>query len=234
MSSLLKYEKDLWSRGINLIAGVDEAGRGPLAGPIVISAVVLKKEDLILVQKEIEENQLAASDNPRNNDLSTGRVENLYRLINDSKKIPEKKREILYEFIITKAINYSIVEISSLEIDEKGIGWANKSGFQKAIKNLQPIPEYVLTDHFPIMGFDQKRQTNITKGDALSINIAAASILAKVHRDRLMRKLSCQFPAYGFDRHKGYGTKAHMEAIYKYGPCIIHRKSFEPIKSMYN
>ncbi len=231
-NNLLIHEKISWEKGINLIAGVDEAGRGPLAGPIVISAVILKKEDLVLLEDEVAEEKVSCFDTSRNNDLSSKSEKNLYHLINDSKKITEKRREIMYEFIVTKAISYSIVEISVEDIDSKGIGWANSEGFSLAIESLQIKPEFTLTDHFPIMRIPSEEQKNISKGDTVSINIAAASILAKVHRDRIMKKVSEEFPEYGFEKHKGYGTKAHIEAICKHGPCTIHRKSFEPIKSM--
>jgi len=226
MNYLLKYESQLWKKGINLIAGVDEAGRGPLAGPMVVAAVILKKETLEIVEMEIL--------GTRNYDVSLDKLVGQYAAINDSKKLTGKRREELYDFIINEAISYSIEEISKDEIDSKGISAGVQKGFWGAVKNLITTPEHILTDYVPIKKLAEEYQTNITKGDGLSINIAAASILAKVYRDRLMCKYGLEFPEYGFERHKGYGTKFHREAIEKYGPCSIHRRSFEPIKSYLN
>ncbi|MBD3366452.1 ribonuclease HII [candidate division WWE3 bacterium] len=250
MSNLLSYEKELWSRGVDLVAGVDEAGRGPLAGPMVVAAVALNKahlEGLSLWLERLETVTKANSDeksriilNPRNYDvLSEEKLKN-YSLINDSKKLTEKRRELLYDFIKKEAISYSIIEISHTHIDTKGISSGVRLGFNSAVKALEkPLKKlnkklgHVLTDHVKIGKMADNFQTNITKGDSKSINIAAASILAKVYRDRLMKDLSLKFPEYGFERHKGYGTKAHREAIFKFGPCEIHRKSFEPVKSFF-
>lgn len=228
MNYLLKYESQLWKKGINLIAGVDEAGRGPLAGPMVVAAVILKKETLEIVEMEIL--------GTRNYDVSLDKLVGQYTSINDSKKLTGKRREELYGFIVNEAISYSIEEISKDEIDSKGISAGIQKGFWSAVKNLNPTttPEHILTDHVHIKKLGEEYQTNITKGDSLSINIAAASILAKVYRDRLMCKYALEFPEYGFERHKGYGTKFHRETIKKYGPCSIHRRSFEPLKSYLN
>ncbi|HOM78052.1 MAG TPA: ribonuclease HII [bacterium] len=238
MSNLIMFEKSLWEKGIDLIAGVDEAGRGPLAGPIVIASVILNKNDLSLLGKEtlVQNEKLKGKRSPfgtsRNNDPSSDEHLRTYNLINDSKKLTKKRRELLYDFIVSKAICYSIVEISVEDIDLKGIGWANSEGFSRAIETLQINPEFVLSDHFSIMRLSREKQENIQKGDTLSISIAAASILAKVYRDRIMQEEAKKFPEYGFEKHKGYGTKAHIEAICRNGICKIHRKSFEPIKSM--
>ena len=223
MNYLLEYESQLWESGINLIAGVDEAGRGPLAGPMVVSAVILRKEALETVKAEIL--------GTRNYDVSLDEWVRQYTSINDSKKLTEKRRDELYEFIINEAISYSIEEISREEVDTKGISVGVQKGFWNAVNNLETSAEHVLTDYVHIKRLANNCQTNITKGDGLSINIAAASILAKVYRDRLMCKYALKFPEYGFERHKGYGTEYHLEAIEKYGPCEIHRKTFEPVKS---
>jgi len=223
MNYLLKYESQLWKKGIRLIAGVDEAGRGPLAGPMVVCAVILKKEALEIVEMEIF--------GVRNYDVSLDKSVGQYMSINDSKKLTPKRREELYDFIINEAISYSIEEISQKEIDTKGISAGVQKGFWNAVNNLGIPPEHVLTDYVHVKNLASDYQTNITKGDSLSINIAAASILAKVYRDKLMCEYALEFPKYGFERHKGYGTKYHREAIEKYGPCKIHRRSFKPVKS---
>lgn len=211
---LLRYETELWSKGLTHIAGVDEAGRGPLAGPIVIAAVILKKEHL--------------HNNPN---LKAELLEN-YSLINDSKKLTEKKREMLYDFILEHALTFHLEEIPANKIDEWGISRSNQIGFFNAVKSLSITAEHVLTDHFPIRAFSENLQTNITKGDSNSMTIAAASILAKVHRDRKMLEFHEEYPKYGFDKHKGYGTRFHRDQIVKLGPCKIHRRTFEPTKSL--
>ena len=203
--NLLKYESELWSKGLLHIAGVDEAGRGPLAGPIVIAAVILKKEHL-----------------HENSDLKKELQEH-YALINDSKKLSEKKREMLYDFIIKHALTFHIEEIPANKIDEWGISKSNQIGFFNSVKSLSIKAEHVLTDHFPIKAMADSFQTNITKGDSKSMTIAAASILAKVHRDRKMYEFHKEYPNYGFDKHKGYGTRVHRDQILKLGPCKIHR-----------
>ena len=189
---MLDYENKYQDK---IIAGIDEAGRGPLAGPVVCACVIM----------------------PLNNkDLIDG--------INDSKKLSEKKRELLYEQIIEKAIAYSIVEVDEKTIDEINILNATKLGMKKTLDNLTVKPDIVLIDAVKLdIDFPQD---NIIKGDALSYNIAAASILAKVYRDRLMKNLSEIYPEYNFAKHKGYGTKEHIEALKKYGKCKIHRESF--------
>lgn len=216
ISPLLKFEYELWSRGLTNIVGIDEAGRGPLAGPMVVSAVILNKE--ILHDKS--EKQFIKE------------ILRLYQMINDSKKVTEKRRNELFEFIKEQSVVYSIYEISAEDIDNMGIGKANLYGFQNVTTQLKVLPDHFLTDHFKIPNLENKFQTNIIKGDSISMSIAAASILAKVHRDKIMGQMHEKYPEYGFDKHKGYGTKAHKEAIFKLGPCEIHRKSFEPVKSM--
>ena len=201
--NLLSFERKLWNSGIDFIAGVDEAGRGPLAGPIVAAAVILDRSHLF-------------------NDVLNGQ----YGKIRDSKRLTPKKRERLFDFIIENAISYSIYEVSSQEIDEIGISAANKLAFYNSVLGLGVSAEHILTDYFKIHEIKPEQQTNIKRGDNLSLSIAAASILAKVHRDRLMRLEHEKWPMYGFDRHKGYGTLFHRQTLAKHGPCEIHRKSF--------
>ena len=226
MNYLLKYESGLWKKGINLIAGVDEAGRGPLAGPMVVAAVIFKRETLEILNEEFSNHNHITG----NYDVSLDKVGRQYASINDSKKLTPKRRGELYGFIINEAISYSIEEISKDEIDSKGISAGIQKGFWGAVKNLTTCPEHVLTDYVHIRKLAGEYQTNITKGDGLSINIAAASILAKVYRDKLMCEYALKFPEYSFEKHKGYGTKLHLESIEKYGPCDIHRRSFRPVK----
>lgn len=195
LKELSKYEEDCFNRGIELVAGIDEAGRGPLAGPVVAAAVILPKHALI-------------------------------EGVNDSKKISEKKREKLYDDIINTAIAWGVGIVDNNVIDEINILNATRMAMHNAIEALKVKPEYILIDA------EKKVDTNgipfmpIIKGDALSISIAAASIVAKVTRDRMMREYDEIFPVYGFEKHKGYGTKMHTEAIKEHGMCMIHRKSF--------
>ena len=151
----------------------------------------------------------------------------MYSQIKDSKLLTPKKRDVLNEFIISESICYSIVEIDDKTIDKKGIAHATRTGFSNSVGGLEKNPQYVLTDYFTIHEIPLERQTNLTSGENYSISIAAASILAKVYRDNIMVRMHDKYPKYGFDRHKGYGTKAHKEAISKYGLCDIHRKSFK-------
>lgn len=212
---MLSYEKDLFNKGIKLIAGVDEVGRGPLAGPLVVGAVILNLDKIFSIDKE----------------KSWFEKDNLYSHIRDSKLVTEKRRCILDEFIRMEAIDYSIVEFSHIEIDTKGIGKVNQIAFHESIKKLKIKPDHILTDAFEIKEIVKDKQTNIKRGDRLSLVVAAASIIAKVYRDNLMIEYAKEYPNYGFDQHKGYGTKQHIDNIFKYGICDIHRKSFEPIKS---
>lgn len=191
---MLEFENSVYETGKSLIAGIDEAGRGPLAGPVCAAAVILPKG---LVIEEI----------------------------NDSKKLTEKKREKLFDVIIEKAIAYSIQFCDPDVIDEINIRQATHKAMENAVKNLSVEPEYIFIDGNDNIPFDYP-YTYIVKGDAKSQTIAAASILAKVSRDRLMVELDAKYPQYGFAKHKGYGTKAHMEAIQKYGVSEVHRKSF--------
>lgn len=192
---MLDYELEYYKSGKKLIAGVDEAGRGPLAGPVCVAAVIMPFEQ----DKIIEE-------------------------INDSKKLTEKKREQLFEKIKNTAISYNIVFVDEKTIDSINILNATKLGMKQAIENLSVKPELVLIDAVKI---DTCVPTeSIIKGDAKSYNIAAASILAKVTRDKLMVDLDKKYPEYNFKKHKGYGTKEHVENLKKFGKCEIHRNSF--------
>ena len=228
MNFLTKFEAELLDKGIELIAGVDEAGRGALAGPLVVASVVFGRETL---EEYIRLTQYVKN-LTRNNDVLSAKRENWLLRINDSKKLTKNVREALYKQIIQTAKAYKIVIISNEEIDKKGIAWANSWGFQQAITTLKLTPNFVLTDHFPAAEWPKNKQLNINKGDSLSFSIAGASILAKVYRDNLMVELNKIYPKYHFDKHKGYGTRLHKEMILREGPCKIHRQSFEPMKSL--
>lgn len=176
------------------ICGIDEAGRGPLAGPVAAGAVILPKDAEILY-------------------------------LNDSKKLSEAKRELLYEEIKEKALGWAVAMVSPQVIDEINILQATYQAMRQAIEKLSPPPGLLLNDAVTIPQVSLK-QVGIIKGDAKSVSIAAASIMAKVTRDRMMREYHKLYPQYGFDRNKGYGSKEHMEALRIYGPCPIHRRSF--------
>ena len=192
--SNIEYENRLLASGYKLIAGVDEVGRGPLAGPVCCACAIMPLDDII-------------------------------EGVDDSKKISEKKRELLFEKIKEKAICYCIEFVDEKTIDEINILEATKRCMAKAINNMKIMPDIVLVD--AVKGLDTTVPTlPIIHGDALSYNIAAASILAKVTRDRLMVELSEKYPEYGFEKHKGYGTKVHIEALKQHGSTPIHRKSF--------
>ena len=189
-----EFENQLYAKGIRYIAGVDEVGRGPLAGPVVAAAVILPADFDVLG-------------------------------IDDSKKLSEKKREELFPIIKEKAITYSIGIVDNKKIDEINILEATKLAMKQAIESLEPMAEYILIDALILKDVDIP-QTGIIKGDSKSVSIAAASILAKVTRDRMMKDFHEEFPYYAFDKNKGYGTKAHYEGIDKHGICYLHRRSF--------
>ncbi len=215
---LLTHELILISKGIELIAGVDEVGRGCLAGPMVVGAVILNPTHLTNT----------------NNDVSSAPL-GLYNQIKDSKLIQPKKRLELANFIKQNAISYSIQILENTKIDQWGISKCTQVGFFNAITTLTHKPQHIITDAFKIKVLPDEVQTNIIHGDNISISVAAASIIAKVFRDTLMENLHASnqiYQKYSFDKHKGYGTKQHIEAINKYGICDLHRKSFEPIKSL--
>lgn len=192
---MLDYEKKYLEQGLKLIAGIDEAGRGPLAGPVCVAMVIMPMDESSIIDK-----------------------------INDSKKLTEKTRERLYDEIISKAIAYHIELVDEETIDTINILNATKLGMMTCINEIEVKPEIVLIDAVKI---DSDIPTDsIIKGDALSYNIACASILAKVTRDRLMVEMDDKYHQYNFKKHKGYGTKEHIENLKKYGKCPIHRESF--------
>ena len=189
----LVYERKHLEDGKKYIAGVDEVGRGPLAGPVVCASVIMPLDDII-------------------------------EGIDDSKKLSEKKREMLYEVIKEKAVCYSICEISQEEIDQINILNAVKKCMTSAVEGLSVKPDITLVD-----GVDTNLNLNaeyIVKGDLKSYTIGCASILAKVYRDNLMKEYAKEFPEYGFEKHKGYGTKSHIDKIKEIGPCKLHRRTF--------
>ena len=205
LMEIKKIEEELYLKGVNSIAGIDEAGRGPLAGPVVVACVIMPRDSMI-------------------------------EGVNDSKKVSEKKREKLYEQIIEEAIAYGVGIISQEEIDRINILNATKEGLTMAIKEMEKDlkekqrgfekPEIILVDALTKIDTDGISYKSIIKGDAKSYSIAAASIIAKVTRDRIMRQWNEVYPMYGFEKHKGYGTAAHIAAIKEYGLCPLHRRSF--------
>lgn len=201
VAALYAYEDAAAAEGCDIVAGVDEAGRGPLAGPVSVAAVIL----------------------PRGLYLPK---------LNDSKKLSPKVREELFDEIQAKAIAVSSALIDAKTIDRINIYQATMNGMYESIFSLDPHPQKVLIDAVPLDRLPMPSES-IIKGDAKSASIAAASIIAKVTRDRLMDAYDRQYPEYGFAHHKGYGTAEHLAALRKYGPCPIHRLSFEPIRSMY-
>lgn len=201
-----EFERVLWSQGVIRVAGVDEAGRGPLAGPVVAAAAVLPARW-----------------------VETGLPPKLAGL-NDSKQLTEKQREKYFQFLTTCAeVAFAIAAVDAARIDEINILQATHRAMNDALAQLNPAPLHALVDGRPVRTL-RVPQTAIVKGDARSYSIAAASVLAKVTRDRLMLDFDRQWPQYGFAGHKGYGTAEHLAAIAAHGPCPIHRKSFAPLK----
>ncbi len=192
----LIYERALLEKGYRYIAGVDEVGRGPLAGPVVCAAVIMPLEKELLVEG-----------------------------VDDSKKLSEKKREELAKLIKERAIAYTVYEVSEKEIDEINILEATKLGMKNALSALKIQPDTVLTDGNMTLNIPYPQQS-VVHGDALSYSIGAASIIAKVYRDHLMDDFAKLYPAYSFEKNKGYGTAAHIQAIKEVGACPIHRKTF--------
>jgi ribonuclease HII len=199
---MVNIESQLFSSGLKLIAGVDEAGRGPCAGPLVVAAVILEDP-----------------------------THSTWSRIKDSKKLTEKVREELFEEITEHALCYSIIEISVSEIDSFGLHKSNLEGMRRAINSLDIAPEYVLSDGYPIVGLEVPTLA-VWKGDQVAISISAASILAKVYRDRIMVQLDGRYPGYGLSKHKGYITPAHSSALVEFGPTEIHRRSFKNIAGL--
>ena len=192
---LKELEKDLYSKGFKNICGIDEAGRGPLAGPVVVAGVIMPEDSMI-------------------------------EFVNDSKKVTEKRRENLYDIIKEEAISYSIAVINHDVIDDINILNATKKGVTEVVDGLDVKPDLILVDALEHINTRGIPYEPLIKGDARCYNIAAASILAKVTRDRIMRQWDEIYPQYGFLSNKGYGTAKHIEAIKQYGLCPIHRKSF--------
>lgn len=192
---LKQIEQGIYNEGKELICGIDEAGRGPLAGPVVVAAVIMPKDSMI-------------------------------EGVNDSKKVSEKKREILYEKIIDEAISYGVGIIDQKEIDKINILNATKEGLTMAVQELNPKPDLIIVDALNKIDTLEIPYKSIIKGDAKCYSIAAASIIAKVTRDRIMRQWDEVYPQYGFSKHKGYGTSEHIKAIKEYGLCPLHRLSF--------
>ncbi len=195
-------EELLRNAGISPVAGVDEAGRGPCAGPLVVAAVILKDP----FAPELEQ-------------------------VRDSKEVPETQREALFELIMNIADSVSLITVSASEIDERGVHAANLDGMRRAVKGLTLEPAYVLTDGYAIEGLAVPNVA-VWKGDQVVTAISAASIIAKVTRDRIMVELDGVYPEYGFAKHKGYITAAHTAALAQYGPCAEHRKSFSNIAAL--
>ena len=195
LTKLKEIEKDLYEKGFNNICGIDEAGRGPLAGPVVVAGVIMPKDSMI-------------------------------EGVNDSKKVSEKKREKLYDIILDEAISYSVAIIGQDVIDNINILNATKQGVTEVVDGLDIKPDLILVDALQHINTRGIPYEPIIKGDAKCYNIAAASIIAKVTRDRIMRQWDEIYPQYGFISHKGYGTAKHIAAIREYGLCPIHRKSF--------
>lgn len=195
LNEMKKIEEEIYQKGINLIGGIDEAGRGPLAGPVVVACVVMPRDSMI-------------------------------EGVNDSKKVSEKKREKLYDEIIENAVSYSVGIIDQKEIDNINILNATKLGLTTAVKELKVKPEIILVDALTNIDTCGIPYQSIIKGDAKCYSIAAASIVAKVTRDRIMKQWDEIYPQYGFEKHKGYGTAMHIAAIKEYGICPLHRHSF--------
>lgn len=192
LDGMLLFEREY--KEYSFIAGIDEAGRGPLAGPVAAAACILPKEEKIL-------------------------------FLNDSKKLSPLRRDALFDEIREKAVSFAVALASPERIDEINILNATYEAMREAVSKLDPAPDLLLNDAVTIPGLDI-RQVPIVKGDAKSLSIAAASVLAKVTRDRLMEEYDALYPQYGFAKHKGYGTAEHIRALREYGPCPIHRRSF--------
>ena len=197
---MFSYEREIWYDGASFIAGIDEAGRGPLAGPVVAAAVTISKNAK-------------------------------FPLVDDSKKLTAQQRKTLYaEIISADKVYYSIAEVSVDTIEKINILRATHLAMKKTVQQLGCV-DFALIDGLPVPGFPIPFKA-IIKGDSKSVSIAAASILAKVYRDELMEEYAIKYPQYGFEKNKGYGTAAHIDALGKYGPCPIHRKTFAPIKGI--
>ena len=205
---MLRFEQEAWRAGTLCIAGVDEAGCGPLAGPVVAAAIVFDRDFL-----EAEALRSLAG-------------------IDDSKKLPASRREFFHALLTScPHARIGIASASVEEIDSLNILRATHLAMARALGQIAPPPDLALVDGLPVNGLPVPHRA-IVGGDAASLSIAAASILAKVTRDRLMVALAARHPEYGFDRHKGYGTKAHLDALRRHGPCPAHRRSFAPVAQL--
>lgn len=205
---MLRHEQEAWQAGFRHVAGVDEAGRGPLAGPVVAAAVAFDKEFL-----ETEADQFLAG-------------------LTDSKKLPAARREYFFARITSCAqARVGVGSASVEEIERLNILNATHLAMARALAQLAPLPDLALVDGLPVKGLPVPHRA-IVGGDAASLSIAAASVIAKVTRDRLMAELAALHPQYGFDRHKGYGTRDHLEALRRHGPCPAHRTSFAPVAQL--
>ena len=194
------FECEAWARGFRRVAGVDEAGRGPLAGPVVAAAVVLPRRC---------------------------RLEGL----RDSKLLSERQREQVYARLLTAAVDVGVGVVDAEVIDTLNILEATRLAMLQAIRHLTPAPDYLLLDAVVLSGIAAEQRA-VIKGDRLCLSIAAASIVAKVLRDRLMVRAHAQYPQYGFLAHKGYGTAEHLRQLQRYGPCALHRRSFAPVREV--
>lgn len=201
-----QFERQLHGEGCSAIAGVDEAGRGPLAGPVVVAAVVLPYE---WIQKGMPER---------------------YEKLNDSKTISERARQRFFDLLrADEDVVFAVVAVESAEIDQLNILNATHQGMARALERLAREPDHVLVDGLPVQ-LIKTAQTALVKGDSKSYSIAAASVLAKVTRDKQMVEFERKYPGYGFAKHKGYPTPAHLTALRELGPCPIHRTSFQPVR----
>ena len=197
-------EEKLIAAGMSTIAGVDEAGRGACAGPLVVAATILKDPKSVALEE-----------------------------VRDSKELTAQKREELFDLVISESITYAIIEISPIEIDSIGLHKSNLEGMRRAIHALKTEPQYILTDGYRIDGLSAPSLA-VWKGDQVAITISAASILAKVHRDRIMDKLDEQYPGYGFATHKGYVTRSHEKSLSELGVSEVHRRSYANIAALIN
>ena len=197
-------EEKLIAAGMSTIAGVDEAGRGACAGPLVVAATILKDPKSVALEE-----------------------------VRDSKELTAQKREELFDLVISESITYAIIEISPTEIDSIGLHKSNLEGMRRAIHALKTEPQYILTDGYRIDGLSAPSLA-VWKGDQVAITISAASILAKVHRDRIMDKLDEQYPGYGFAAHKGYVTRSHEKSLSELGVSEVHRCSYANIAALIN
>ena len=199
VEEMYAVESEFYKQGMQYVVGIDEVGRGPLAGPLVVACVILKKDSF-------------------------------FEGLCDSKKIPRKKREELAEKIKKEALDYAILELDNFEIEKYNIYGATKVAMKECIKKLKIKPDFLLIDAMKIE--NEIKSLSIIKGDDKSVSIAAASVIAKVYRDQKMTDLAKIYPYYDFENNMGYGTKKHLDGLKKYGFCKIHRRDFEPIKTM--